>query len=288
MTASRIKGATRVCALIGDPVRHSLSPAIQNAAFEALGLDIVYVAFRVSAARLSDAIEGIRSLDILGVNVTMPHKTAILRFLDRTESSAEETRAVNTIVRKRNLLWGYNTDGPAALKVLRSLAGSLSGIKAVILGAGGGARSVAYHISKDVGELAILNRTRTRGTNLAASIRRLRTTPCRSYILSMRNLRRETKRADLLVNTLPVEVFAGIGNALIREGLVRPDMLIMDINYKPRTDFVARAKAEGAKATEGLDMLLEQAALSFRLWTGRDPPRNVMREAAVRAKRSGQ
>jgi shikimate 5-dehydrogenase len=104
----------------------------------------------------------------------------------------------------------------------------------------------------------------------------------------MRNLRRETKRADLLVNTLPVEVFAGIGNALIREGLVRPDMLIMDINYKPRTDFVARAKAEGAKATEGLDMLLEQAALSFRLWTGRDPPRNVMREAAVRAKRSGQ
>jgi len=280
----KISGAARVCAVIGDPIAHSLSPAIHNAAFRSLGMDLMYVPFRVRANELKAAIEGIRSLGVLGVNVTMPHKTRVVPLLDAIEKTALQIGAVNTIVRNDGRLRGYNTDGQAALAVLQSLARSLRGRRAVILGAGGAARAIVYYLSKTVESIAILNRTRSKGSSIASKIARLRGITCRSYGLSKASLERELGQADLLVNTIPADAFARLGNILIQERLVREDMVVFDVNYEPKNDFLVNAKLAGAKATDGLDMLVRQAALSFTLWTGREAPIDIMREAAIQAR----
>ncbi len=280
----KISGAAKVCAIIGDPVAHSLSPPIHNAAFRSLGMDLAYVPFRVRTADLGAAIQGIRSLGILGVNVTIPHKTRVLPLLDTIDKTAREIGAVNTIVRNDSKLSGYNTDGQAALAVLQSLAGSLSGRKTVILGAGGAARAIVYYVSKAAENIAILNRTRSKGSSMATKIMKLSGAKCRSYGLNKANLRREVGRADLLINTLPADVFARFDKILLQERLIVQDMLIFDVNYRPENDFLASAKLAGAKAVDGLEMLVRQAALSFTLWTGREAPIDIMREAAIQAR----
>jgi len=280
----KIGGAAKVCALIGDPIAHSLSPPIHNAAFRLLGMDFAYVPFRVRTNELKAAIEGIRSLGVLGVNVTMPHKTRVVPLLDTIERTALQIGAVNTIVRNNDRLRGYNTDGQAALAVLQSLAGSLPGRRAVILGAGGAARAIVYYLSKTVESIAILNRTRSKASSIASKIGELRGITCRSYGLNKARLQRELGQADLLINTIPPDAFARLGRILIQERLVRQDMVVFDVNYEPKNDFLANAKLAGAKATDGLDMLVRQAALSFTLWTGREAPIDVMREAAIEAR----
>ncbi len=281
-----ISGATKVCGLIGDPIEHSLSPAIHNAAFRSLDIDFVYVPFRVRRGELAEAIGGIRSLGVLGVNVTMPHKTDVLRFLDMIDRTAREIGAVNTIVRNDGRLQGCNTDGQAALASLANLRSSLSGSTAVILGAGGAARAIAYHLSKMVEELAILNRTRSKASRITAKIRMWSgtRTSCRSQGLNRASLRKEVSRASLLVNTLPVHVFPRFGKILVQEKLVGRGMTILDVNYQRENEFLAEAQLAGAKVADGLDMLVRQAALSFRLWTGRDAPIDVMRGAAIQAR----
>lgn len=283
--ALRISGSTRICAIIGDPIAHTLSPSIHNAAFRSLKLDIVYVPFHVRRSELGAAIEGFRSLGVLGINVTRPHKSRVLRFLDKIETTAKKIGAVNTIVRKNDRLHGYNTDGEAAITALSRL-GSLSGRKALILGAGGAAKAIAYQLSKMADSIVILNRTRSNGTRLASNITEWNGIPSRSYALDRPNLRREAKSRDLLINTLPVSVFPRFANVLIEERLVTRDMLVMDANYEHESNLLTKAQLAGAKAINGLDMLTEQAACSFKLWTGLDAPIDVMRQAAVNKRAS--
>ncbi len=280
---SRVTGGTRVCAVIGDPIAHSLSPAIHNAAFKSLGMELVYVAFRVRAKELPAAIKGMKALGVLGINVTMPHKSHILPLLDRLEKHAKDIGAVNTVVSKNREYCGYNTDGEAATAALEEL-GSITGRKAVLLGAGGAASSIVYQLSMQAGALTILNRTRSKASHLAAKARKWGRIPVETHALTKANCRREVKRADLLINTLPVDIFPAFGGLLTQEQLIRPDMLIMDANYRPKTDFIAKANFTGAKATDGLEMLVRQAALSFKLWTGTEPPIDVMRDAAIEAR----
>jgi len=280
----KVSGRAKVCGIMGDPVAHSLSPAIHNAAFQSLGMDFLYVPFRVRASELRTAIEGIKSLGIIGANVTMPHKTRVPQLLDTVERIALEIGAVNTIVRNGARLRGYNTDGQAALAALLRLGGPLSGRKAVILGAGGAARAIAYHISKIVESLVVFNRTRAKGSRLATDVMRWGGITSRSYTPSKANLHREVGRANLLINTLPVEVFPRFGRMMIQEHLIGRDALVFDANYTAKTDFLEQAKLAGAKVADGLDMLIGQAALSFKLWSGRDAPVDVMREAAIKAR----
>jgi shikimate dehydrogenase len=280
----KILGSTRVCAVIGDPVAHSLSPPIQNAAFRSLDLDFVYVAFRVRTRDLRAAIQEIRSLGLEGANVTIPHKTRVLPLLDAIDGTAREIGAVNTIVRRDGGFCGYNTDGEAAMTALQSLGGSLSGRRAVILGAGGAARAIVYYLSKVVERIAILNRTRSKGSILAAKIRRLGGADCRSYGLDRESLRKQVGQASLLINALPPDAFSRFGKMLSQERLIGQGVIVFDINYSPKNDFLASSELAGAKSADGLDMLVGQAALSFKLWTGREAPIDVMREAAIQAR----
>jgi shikimate dehydrogenase len=283
--ALRISGSTRVCAVIGDPIGHTLSPFIHNAAFRSLRLDLVYVPFHVRKSELGAAIEGLSSLGVLGINVTMPHKSQVLRFLDKIENTAKKIGAVNTIVTKNARLHGYNTDGEAAITALSHL-GSLSGRKVLILGAGGAARAIAYQLSKTADSIVILNRTRSNGMLLASNIMKWNGIPSSSNDLNRSSLRREAKSRDLLINTLPVSVFPRFANILIEERLVTREMLVMDANYEHESNFLEKARLAGIKAIDGLEMLIEQAASSFRLWTGLDAPVDVMRQAAIIARAS--
>ncbi|MCL4429946.1 MAG: shikimate dehydrogenase, partial [Chloroflexi bacterium] len=148
-----ISGKTRVCGVIGDPIEHTLSPIMHNAAFDALKLDYVFLAFRVKPAEVENALNGMRALNIRGLNVTMPHKSSVLNFLDRTDLSAQIVNSVNTILNKDSKLFGFNTDGVGALKALRENGVEPKGRKVLLLGAGGAARAIAYAMAKEADEL---------------------------------------------------------------------------------------------------------------------------------------
>ncbi len=199
----KISGGTKVCAVIGDPIEHSLSPPIHNAAFRSLGMDLVYVAFRVRRDELARAMDGFRALGILGVNVTRPHKTSVMRLLDRIERDAREIGAVNTIANTNATLRGYNTDGQAALDVLQEIGRSLSDKRVVILGAGGAARAITHCLSRTVLSISILNRTRTKGSRLSAEIVRWSNGKCRACGLSKADLRKEVPKAKHEVLEFP-------------------------------------------------------------------------------------
>jgi len=154
-----VNGKTRVCAIIGDPVEHSLSPVMHNAAFKELGLNIVYVAFTVTSTELKDAVLGAKSLGLRGLNVTMPHKNAVMSHLDAVDSTAESIGAVNTVLNDQGKLIGYNTDGRGAMIALQENGVYPEEKKMVLLGAGGAAKAIAHQAAQDVDELVILNRT---------------------------------------------------------------------------------------------------------------------------------
>ncbi|MCD6530781.1 shikimate dehydrogenase [Candidatus Bathyarchaeota archaeon] len=275
-----ISGRTKVCALIGDPVEHSLSPIMHNAAFKHLGLDYVYLAFRVRKEELKDAINGVKALKIYGLNVTKPLKVDILSLLDHLDESALKVGAVNTVLRIGDKLIGYNTDGIGALEALREARVSLEGVKAVILGAGGAARAVAFALAPKVKELVILNRTVTKAKSLSRDLKSKLGVETRFGGLSEVEKEKELEDADLLINATSVGMKPNENLSPVDPELLRPDLTVFDIVYNPiETRLLREARKVGAKVVNGLSMLLFQGAASFSIWTCREPPLEVMREA---------
>ena len=275
-----ISGKTKVCALIGEPVEHSLSPTMHNAAFKHLGLDYVYLAFRVRKEELRDAIDGIRALKIHGLNVTKPLKVDVTALLDDLDESALEIGAVNTILRRGDKLIGYNTDGVGALEALREAGVHLQGIKAVILGAGGAARAIAFATAPKVKELVILNRTITKAESLSRDLKHRLGVDVRFGGLSEVEKEEELKDANLLINATSIGMKPNEDLSPVSPNLLRPDLTVFDLVYNPiETRLLKEARRVGAKVVDGLSMLLFQGAASFSIWTGKEPPLEVMRKA---------
>lgn len=276
----RIRGTTRVLGIIGRPVTHSLSPAMQNAALEAIGLDYVYVPFPVEPEFLCPAVEGLRRLGIWGFNVTIPHKTAIIPFLDRITREAELAGAVNTVFREGDLFIGHNTDGIGFLASLREdLDRDPAGSTVLLLGAGGAARgALAVLAAAGTSRIIIANRTLERGRELAARFGSLFGS-VRFDVCSLESgeLSRTLRSADLLVNTTSVGMdgteFAGI--SLSEMG---PEGAVYDMVYVPaETPLLAAARELGLSCANGTGMLAGQGEAAFELWTGHEAPRNVMK-----------
>ena len=279
----RISGKTKVCAVIGDPVEHSLSPCFQNAAFQHLGLDFVYVAFTVKAEELRGAIEGVRSLGFHGLNVTMPHKISIIQYLDELDEDAERVGSVNTVLNRDGRLIGYTTDGVGALNALKNNGVDPKGKKIVILGAGGASRSVSFALIREARELVILNRTVRRAERLVCDLHRLvkEDEKVRSGRLTEENLKKELKDADILINATPVGMAPNEDKMLVKEGHLHPNLVVFDLIYNPiETKLLRKAKMVGAKTINGLSMLIHQGAASFEIWTGLKAPIHVMMKAA--------
>jgi shikimate dehydrogenase len=271
-----ITGDTRLAALIGSPVRHSLSPAIHNAAFGACGLDWVYVALEVPARRVLQALDGMRAFGIEGLSVTMPHKTDVAHAVDRLTPEARTLDAVNCVVREDDgSLVGYNTDGAGFLDSLRADHGlDPVGWRVIVFGAGGAARSVILALAQGgAGEVVVVNRDRGRAetaASLAGPIGRV-------------GAPSDVAGADLVVHATPLGMRSVREPLPLDPELFHPGQVVADLVYRPRhTRLLYEARSRGALGIEGLGMLVHQAAHQFRLWTDREPPVAVMRAAAER------
>jgi len=281
-----ISAGTRVCGLIGDPVEHSVSPAMHNAALSHLELDYIYLPFRVGEKSLARAIGGVRALGIRGLNVTIPHKVDVIPLLDELDPLAERIGAVNTIVNDNGILKGYNTDAGGFLRALLQKGVELGGKKVVVLGAGGASRAVCFALAGNGAELVILNRQQEMdwAVRLAASISRLCGREVKPLELNESNLKIELGDADLLVNATSVGMSPDASQTPVDRKLLKPGLVVFDVVYNPiKTRLLSEAEEVGARTISGIDMLIWQGALAFEMWTGLKPPVEIMKTAAVEA-----
>lgn len=282
-----VDASTVVVGVIGHPIEHSFSPRMHNAAIEALGLNWCYVAFHVLPDRVGDAIQGMRGLNIRGLNVTVPHKQAVMPFLDEISEEARAVGAVNTISKEDGRLIGYNTDVYGILTSLREAAG-LERLpeKTVVLGAGGAARGVVYALTTvpEVEEIAVLNRTPSKAEKIAEEM-----TPRADgkwvwgASLSEEMLRRALAASGLLINTTSVGMTPKVDQSPIQDWeVLHPNLTVYDIVFNPlETRLMRQAQEAGARAFGGIEMLVLQGARSLEIWSGLRPPISVMKAAAL-------
>ena len=267
---------TRLYGVVGNPLRHTLSPALHNAAFSALGLNAVYLAFETRD--IGGALRGMRALGLKGLSVTRPYKSAVIPWLDEVEELARQIGAVNTIVNQDGRLIGFNTDADGALQALNRLL-DLSGKTALILGAGGAARAIGFVLKKSGVHLIITNRSRERGEALARAL------DCtfRPWMDAA------GIPADLIIQTTPVGLHPFADQSPLPPEAFNKEMTVMDIIYNPlETRLLRLARERGCVTINGLEMFIAQGAEQFRRWTGLEPPLRVMKEAVERSLRNNK
>jgi shikimate dehydrogenase len=277
VAGARVGGSTRTVGIIGWPVSHSLSPAIHNAAFAALGLDWVYVPLPVHPLQLLAALTGLGALRFAGANVTMPHKAAVAALIDDLSEDAHRLHAVNTIVFDGDRLRGENTDAPGFERFLRLDAGfDPSGRAALIFGAGGAGRACALALARGgAASIVVAAREPARVADVAAAIDGFGTAVHAVAFDDAVDV-----HADLIVNATPL----GVRQETLPMPPVERGTLVVDLLYHPAiTPLQVQARSGGAVAFGGIGLLLHQAALSFELWTGQQPPLEVMSAAALAA-----
>lgn len=274
-----INAQTQLCGLLGNPVEHSLSPAIHNAAFRKLGLNFVYLAFKVED--LEGAVRGIRALgNLRGFSVTIPHKVAVMPFLDEVEQTARHIGSVNTILVDRGKLTGYNTDASGALRALQNGGVSLKGRQVLMVGTGGAARAIAFALAgtEEVGGLILLGVDEKERFTLAEDLRNRTKLSVESGPLTDQTLRSGIKNAHVLIHCTPIGMHPKVDATCVPASLLAPHLTVMDIVYNPlETRLLREAKAAGCRTIRGLEMFLHQAVAQFELWTGQAAPVEVMR-----------
>jgi shikimate dehydrogenase len=282
-TLTDIGPSTKLCALIGNPVGHSMSPAIHNRAFSERGLDYVYVAFRVDD--VGAAITGMRAFESFrGMSVTIPHKVSIIKHLDEVAAVDLRIGSVNTVVHDGGRLKGYGTDGPGALKALKDAGVRVAGKHVTILGSGGAARAIAFSLADQarpaslcilgviVPEMKALTRDLVRKTDVKATC----------AVLEPTALAARVANTQVLIHCTPVGMHPNVNDSVIPTALLHRNLSVMDIVYNPiQTKLLKDAQARGLKTVSGVDMFVNQAVLQFELWTGKKAPRDAMRQVVL-------
>jgi shikimate dehydrogenase len=259
---------------------------MHNAAFAASELDFIYVPFRVKKERLGEAIGGIRVLNIRGLNVTIPHKVAVIPFLAGLDELAGKIGAVNTIVNEDGRLTGHNTDAGGFLRALVEGDIEPAGKKVVVLGAGGAARAIAFTLAGAGASPIILNRKLEFdwAVSLAGQLEQAFNMKVAALEHTEANLESALRHADILVNATSVGMSPDTDETPVPSRLLKPELAVFDVVYNPRqTRLLAEAAAVGAITISGLEMLVWQGALAFEMWTGRKAPVALMREEALKA-----
>jgi shikimate dehydrogenase len=267
--------------IIGDPVHHSLSPAMHNAAFNSLHLNCTYIAFRVPKGQLEESINALRAIDIAGFNVTLPHKVDIMGFMNYLDSSAEKATAVNTVHNVDGILKGYNTDIFGFIEPLRKRNVNFNGMNILLLGAGGSARAVIAGFSemKGINKITIANRTLEKARQLAKKGTDL---GLECQVTEMDNIKGIAVKSHLIVNTTSIGMDEEKEESLIGYEHISKDTIVYDIVYKPVvTNLLENARYAGADVVYGYEMLLEQGARAFEIWTDLRAPRDVMKKSLL-------
>jgi len=266
-----ITSSTRLLAIFANPVAHSLSPVIQNAALQATNLDFVFMAFDIK--KIGEAIKAMRTLDMRGVAISMPYKIEAIPWLNQLDPLAKKIGAVNTIVNENEQLIGYNTDAIGAITALEKQIPSLVNKNVVIFGAGGTARAIAFGLKDKGCHVTILNRTLKTAHELAENIN-----GAFGELDDLPNL-----EAEILINATPVGMSPNENESIIPAKFFHPRQIVLDAIYHPlKTRFLNEAEKAGCKTITGLEMLIYQGAAQFKLWTGKDAPVEIMREAVLK------
>ncbi|MFA5881410.1 MAG: shikimate dehydrogenase [Eubacteriales bacterium] len=278
-----ISGKTKVVGIFGCPVEHSFSPAMHNNAFNHLGLDYVYVPFLVKPENLAAAVAGIRAQNLAGVNVTIPHKGAVIDFLDELAPEAKLIGAVNTIVNREGVLKGYNTDAPGFIKSLEHGTGlSPRGKKILLVGAGGAARAISIQLAlAGASEIIFATPIPQEVESLRPAITGSTNTTVGEIPWNENDISGALGGTDILINATPLGMYPNIADMPpVRLAALRKDALVCDLIYNPAETILLRKARECGLATlNGMGMLLYQGAIAFELWTGVKPPLSVMKNA---------
>ncbi len=279
-----ITSKTVACAIIGDPIHHSLSPDMHNAAFQHLDLDYVYLAFRVQKENLSETISGFKALNFCGFNVTIPHKEECIKYLDEVDETALKIGAVNCVVNEDGIFKGYNTDGVGALRAVTEGGFELDGKRIAILGAGGAARAIVFTFAKFAGKITVLNRTFQRAKRLVEDILKTVKIPIIAKKLSYEDLKAAILEAELLVNTTSVGMYPHTEETIVPQELLHERLTIFDIVYNPpETRLLREAKSVGLRAIDGIEMLVYQGAEAFEKWTDKKAPIEIMKKTVLKS-----
>lgn len=274
----------KVLGILGDPIGHTLSPLMHHTAAQHHSLEVVYLPFWVKADQLPAALQGIRALGIQGVNITIPHKQAVLPLVDEVRPEARLIGALNTLHNVEGRLIGYNTDGPGFIASLREDAGEEPrGKRVLLLGAGGAARGLTIHlILEGVAELTLANRTPEKAQQLATYVReKLSWATLRCLPWGGRELEELLPQVDILINATSIGMRPG-DPPLFNYDLIRPHQLVCDIVYRPlETPLLLGAGQRGARTLDGLGMLIRQGALAFQIWTGLEMPVGLIRQVLL-------
>jgi len=285
----KISTSTQLLGIIGNPVGHSMSPAIHNRAFEELGLDYVYLAFRTED--VEGAIRGVRALEnFKGLSVTIPHKVAVIPFLDEISTVDQGIGSVNTVVKEDGNIKGLGTDGPGARKALLDAGATIENNRILVLGSGGAARAVSFDLAHNgrPKSMALLGVIPEELSHLANDLRTKTGTPIEDALLTDATLAVKMENADVIIQTTPVGMHPKEDNSLIPKNLFRSGQTVFDIVYNPlKTRLLREAEESGCLTVSGIDMFVNQAALQFEAWTGCDAPIAPMREEVLRQLKQG-
>jgi shikimate dehydrogenase len=266
----KLSAKTKICLIIGDPVSHSLSPAMHNAGYETLGIDdqFVFLGAKVKVQDVGVAVDCMRKMGIHGLTCTVPHKIEVMKFLDEIDETAKKIGAVNTVLNKNGKLIGFNTDWQGAIIPLEKIT-KLSGKKVLVLGAGGAARAVIFGLSKRRAKITIFNRTKEKAIALAKEFN------CQATDLNQES---EIADFDIIVNTTSVGMKPLEKETPISTKFITDKQIIFDIVYVPHdTKLLKEAKKKGTKIIHGIEMLLHQGTAQFEIYTGQKAPEEVMR-----------
>jgi shikimate dehydrogenase len=260
-----------------------MSPVMHNAAFKNKGVDYVYLPFRVKKEELGKAIEGMRALNMRGLNITIPHKVAVIPFLDELDYLADKVGAINTVVNNDGVLKGYNTDATGFLQALLERGIEPKEKRVVILGAGGASRAISFILAERGSSLVILNRTWDKAKVCADRISEIFRSEATALELNRENLATALSQTDILVNTTSVGMDPNVNETPVTANLLKPGLIVFDIVYNPiETRLQREAEVAGATVISGLEMLVWQGVVAFEKWTGLKAPVELMREEVIK------
>jgi shikimate dehydrogenase len=275
--------STQLCAVIGNPVEHSLSPAIHNRAFQELGLDFVYLAFRVEDAK--SVAMGMRALEnFRGLSVTIPHKVAIIEHLDEIAEVDRQIGSVNTVVNENGKLIGSGSDGPGARMALIDSGVKLTGQRVMMLGSGGASRAIAFDLAHHAApsSLVILGVIEDELIGLVNDLKAKTGIPVFGEMLDDKSMPPRVEEAQVIIHATPIGMHPKTDASLVPKELMHRDLAIMDVVYNPlKTKLLQDAESLGLQTVSGADMFVNQALFQFEIWTGQKAPREVMREVVI-------
>jgi shikimate dehydrogenase len=273
LTIMQINSQTKLCAVIGHPISHSMSPPIHNAAYQATKQNYVYLTF--DFAQISDAIKAMKLLDIKEYAVTIPHKIEVMDYLDKIDPLAKKIKSVNTVINKHGKLYGYNTDIDGIERTFKKNRVNLKNKRVIMIGAGGVARTIGVVVKNQGGKLVIFDRRDSKSFALARGLK------CQAEKLE--NLAKHDDY-QVLINATPAGMYPQVKSMPVPKSFIKKNIVIFDVIYNPlQTQLLKEGKKKGCKCINGVDMFVEQAAKQFELLTGKKAPVKVMKKVFVRS-----